>query len=95
MTGTLGGALEARGIPAAKDNLSSDTIGEIEKENNVLVIKRIHIIYNLIIDAGLAAEKAEAIDRVMNIHANACPVHRSIGSSIDITTNLNLIETQS
>lgn len=92
MTGTLGGALEARGIPAAKDNLTSDTIGEIEKENNVLVIKRIHITYHLTIDAELANEKADAIQRVMNIHANACPVHRSIGSSIQITTDLNLVQ---
>lgn len=93
MTGTLGGALEARGIPAAEDHLSSDTIGEIERENNVLVIKRIHIVYNLTIDTTLADEKADAIQRVMNIHADACPVHKSIGDSIDITTELNLIKT--
>ena len=93
MTGTLGGALEARGIPAAEDYLSSDTIGEIERENNVLVIKRIHIVYNLTIDTTLADDKADAIQRVMNIHADACPVHKSIGDSIDITTELNLIKT--
>jgi hypothetical protein len=32
MTGTFGGALEARSIPAGEGYLESDTIGEIEKE---------------------------------------------------------------
>lgn len=91
MTGTLGGALEARGIPAGENYLSSDTIGEIERDNNVLVIKRIHITYNLTIDAQLAEEKAAAIQRAMSIHPAACPVHKSIGSSIQITTELNSI----
>ena len=93
MTGTFGGALEARGIPAGRDLLSSEAIGEVERENNVLVIKRIHITYNLNIEANLADEKADAIERVMNIHAAACPVHKSIGSAIDITTELNINRT--
>lgn len=93
MTGTFGGALEARGIPAGKDLLSSETVGEVERDNNVLVIKRIHIKYNLNIDADLADEKADAIERVMKIHAAACPVHKSIGSAIDITTELNINRT--
>lgn len=91
MTGTLGGALEARGIPAGEGYLASDTIGEIERDNNVLVIKRIHITYNLNIDPQLAEEKAAAIKRAMSIHPAACPVHKSIGSSIQITTELNTI----
>lgn len=89
MTGTLGGALEARGIPAGENYLSSDTIGEIERENNVLVIKRINITYNLTIDTQLADEKAAAIQRAMDAHPAACPVHKSIGQSIQITTALN------
>lgn len=93
MTGTFGGALEARGIPAGEDLLSSETIGEVERDNNVLVIKRIHIMYNLNIAADLADEKADAIERVMKIHAAACPVHKSIGSAIDITTELNINRT--
>ena len=92
MTGTLGGALEARGIPAGENYLSSNTIGEIERENNVLVIKRIHITYNLTIDPQLAEEKAAAIKRAMSIHPAACPVHKSIGDSIEITTILNILK---
>ena len=92
MTGTFGGALEARGIPAGEGYLTSSSVGEIEKENGILRIMRIHITYNLKIDAALRAEKQEAIDRVMAVHADACPVHRSIAGCIDITTGLEIEE---
>lgn len=91
MTGTFGGALEARGIPAGKGYLESDTIGEIEKEGNVLVIKRINITYKLKIDPELLEEKRDAIDRVMRVHPNSCPVYRSISGSIDVSATLDLL----
>ena len=91
MTGTFGGALEARGIPAGEGYLESDTIGEIEKEGNVLVIKRINITYKLKIDPQLLEEKRDAIDRVMRVHPNSCPVYRSISGSIDVSAELELI----
>ena len=73
MTGTFGGALEARGIPAGEGYLESDAVGEIEKERNVLVIKRIHIAYKLKIDPELVEEKRDAIDRVMRVHPQLMP----------------------
>ncbi len=91
MTGTLGGALEARGIPAGEGYLESDTLGEIEKEGNVLVIKRIHVTYKLKIDSALLQEKRDAVDRVMRVHANSCPVYRSLSGSIDISSDLELV----
>ena len=91
MTGTFGGALEARGIPAGQGYLESHTIGEIEKEGNVLVIKRINITYKLNIDPDLLEEKRDAINRVMRVHPNSCPVYRSISSSIDVSATLELV----
>ncbi|MXX93440.1 MAG: OsmC family protein [Chloroflexi bacterium] len=91
MTGTFGGALEARGIPAGEGYLESDTIGEIEKEGNVLVIKRINITYKLRVDPQLLEERRDAIDRVMRVHPNSCPVYRSISGSIDVSATLNLV----
>ena len=89
MTGTFGGALEARGVPAGKSYLESDTVGEIERENGVLIIKRIHIVYRLAIDADLLDDKREAIERVMRVHAQACPVYKSISGCISITAELD------
>ncbi len=91
MTGTFGGALEARGIPAGEGYLESDTIGEIEKEGNVLVIKRINITYKLRVDPQLLEEKRDAIDRVMRVHPNSCPVYRSISGSIEVSATLDLV----
>ena len=92
MTGTFGGALEARGIPAGEDHLHSESVGEVEKEDGVLVIRRIHITYHLNVEETLLAGKRDAIDRAYRVHPSSCPVHRSISGCIDITTDLKLHE---
>ncbi len=92
MTGTFGGALEARGIPAGDDFLHSDTVGELEKEGNVLVIKRIHVKYTLKVEAALYADKETAVQRAFDLHPDSCPVYRSIYTSIDITKELVVSE---
>ena len=82
----MGGALEARGIDASNGNLTSETVGEIEKEGKVLVIKRIHVTYTL---RGVTSdEDREKVERAHGFHADYCPVARSIRDSIDITTEL-------
>jgi len=86
MTGTFGGALEARGVKADEGRLVGMTEGEIEAEDGVLVIKRIHVRYRL--KAG--AEHTDAIGRAFEAHPPKCPVYRSISGSIDITAELTL-----
>ncbi len=51
----------------------------------MLVIKRIHVTYEL---AGVGDEDRETVERVLEFHADYCPVARSIKDSIDITTEL-------
>ncbi|MGW8318988.1 MAG: OsmC family protein [Candidatus Promineifilaceae bacterium] len=86
MTGTLGGALEARGIPAGEGYLISEAQGEIELEGKVLVVRRIHVAYHL----KLAAEQRETAERVHEIHAEYCPVARTIRDCVDISTSLHM-----
>jgi hypothetical protein len=43
MLGTFGGALEARQIDASEGKLSAEVTGEVEEEDGVLVIRRIHV----------------------------------------------------
>jgi len=93
MTGTFGGALEVRGISASDGLLCSDSIGELEKEGGVLVIKRIHVNYILRVDINLFTEKESAIQRAFELHPNSCPVYKSIHSSIEITKTLEVIHT--
>ncbi len=61
-------------------------MGEIEKEGKVLIVKRIHVTYEL---GGVAEEDHETVARVLDFHADFCPVARSIREAIDITTSLN------
>ena len=47
MLGTFGGALEARQIDASGGRLTADVTGEVETEDRVLVIRRIHVAMRL------------------------------------------------
>jgi hypothetical protein len=49
------------------------------------VIKRIHVHYELIVDADT---DLAVVERVRGFHADKCPVARSIGDSIAISTDL-------
>lgn len=73
-------------MDASNGKLSCEAEGEMEKEGGVLVIKRIHVTYRLQADA----EHVETIERVHGFHADKCPVARSIGPAIDITTSYEL-----
>ncbi len=59
--------------------------GEVESERKVLVIRRIHVTYHL----STAPENKETVDRVFAMHAEFCPVFRSLRAAIEITTELD------
>jgi uncharacterized OsmC-like protein len=82
----LGGALEARGIPAGEGRLTSDAAGEVELDGKVLVLRRIHVVYHL----RLEAAKREAAERAHGLHQDYCPVARSIGGCVAISTSLEM-----
>jgi uncharacterized OsmC-like protein len=65
--------------------LSSEAEGEVYVVDKVLVIKRIRVRYTL---TGCPDDKREAAERSHAFHASRCPVAKSIGSSIEITTEL-------
>ncbi|WP_199431596.1 OsmC family protein [Qaidamihabitans albus] len=88
MAGTLGGALEARGISAGGGRLRADAQGEVELEGNTLVLKRVHVTYRFSPDEGTDRAKVE---RVHGFHAEHCPVARSIGGSVEITTGIEYV----
>jgi len=59
--------------------------GDIELERKVLVIKRIHVTYSGLDLDGVDDDK---VQRVLDTHADGCPVARSLQGSIDITTSI-------
>ena len=87
MMGTFGGALEARQIDASNGKLTADVTGEVETEDGVLVIRRIHVVMRLV--APQAAK--ETVERVHGIYAMRCPLYRTLHKAIQLTSSFELV----
>jgi uncharacterized OsmC-like protein len=86
LLGTFAGALAARHVSFDRDSLYADSVGEIETENKVLVLKRIKQTLHLTAEA----KDRETIERVVEVYEDSCPVARSIKPAIEITSELDL-----
>jgi uncharacterized OsmC-like protein len=87
MMGTFGGALEARKIDASDGRLSADVVGEVEEDEGVLVIRRIHVALRL-----TATEHVrETVERVHGIYAMRCPLYRTLHTAIQLTSSYTLM----
>jgi uncharacterized OsmC-like protein len=91
MVGTFGGALEARQIDASRDRLTAEITGEVETEDGVLVIRRIHVQMRLV--AGEDAR--ETVERVHGFYAMRCPLYRTLHTAIALTSSFELVSTPS
>lgn len=88
MVGTFGGALEARQIDASGGRLTADATGEIEAEDGVLVIRRVHVVMRLAAAAGLR----ETVERVHGFYAMRCPLYRTLHKSIELSSSFELVD---
>jgi uncharacterized OsmC-like protein len=87
MLGTFGGALEARQIDASDGRLTADVTGEVETEDGVLVIRRIHVAMRL-----MASEQVkETVERVHGVYAMRCPLYRTLHKAIQLTSVCELV----
>ncbi len=59
-------------------------VGEIEKEDGVLVIRRIHVNYKLSVPDP--DEVRDTVARVLEMHVDKCPLARSLKGAIEVTT---------
>ena len=59
----------------------------------MLVVRRIHVTYHLVVDQAVIDDqkKRAAIERVLGFHADRCPVARTIGGCVAISTSLQLL----
>ena len=87
MLGTFGGALEARQIDASNGKLTAEARGEVEQEEGVLVIRRIHVTMRLL----AAEDKRQTVERVHGIYAMKCPLYRTLRNSIRLTSSCELV----
>ncbi len=87
MMGTFGGALEARQIDASHGHLVADVTGEVETEEGVLVIRRIHVAMTL----AAPESSRETVERVHGIYAMRCPLYRTLHKAIELTSSYELV----
>jgi hypothetical protein len=73
MVGTFGGALEARQIDASQGRLTAEVTGEVETEDRVLLIRRVHVAMRL----AAPRDAADIVDRVHGVYAMRCPLFRT------------------
>jgi uncharacterized OsmC-like protein len=86
MVGTFGGALEARHIDANDGRLTADVIGEVETEEGVLVIRRIHVSMHL----AAPADARDTVERVHGMYAMRCPLYRTLRGAISLSSSVDL-----
>ena len=86
MLGTFGGALEARHVDASEGRLSAEVTGEIEAEDGVLVIRRIHVSFRL----AAPNDARETVDRAHGLYAMRCPLYRTLHTAIALTSSVEL-----
>ena len=87
MLGTFGGALEARHIDASNGRLTGEITGEVETEDGVLVIRRIHLSMRLI-----APEEVKAVvERVHGMYAMRCPLYRTFHRTLELTSSYTVV----
>ncbi len=92
MLGTFAGALDARKINAKEGRLTADVRGEVEEENKVLIIRRVHVTFHL--RSANPSEVGETVDRVHSVYAQGCPVYRSLVPAFQITSSVDLVPEQ-
>lgn len=85
--GTFGGALEARQIDASNGKLIADVTGEVETEEGVLVIRRIHVAMRL----QAPQEAKTTVERTHGIYAMHCPLYRTLHKAIQLTSSVELV----
>ena len=57
-------------------------MGDVEKDEGVLVLRRIHAIFHLRVDPA----QRETVERIAELAITKCPVARSIGGSVAVST---------
>jgi uncharacterized OsmC-like protein len=61
--------------------------GEVELEEKVLVLRRIHVRFELRADP----EQRGTAERVHGFYASACPLYRSLRAAVAITTEVSFV----
>ncbi len=76
-----------RQIDAGDGKLTADVTGEVEQEEGVLVIRRIHVSMRLVAPEGVK----EKVERAHGVYAMNCPLYRTLHNAIRLTSSVELV----
>jgi uncharacterized OsmC-like protein len=88
LTGTLAGALEARGLDATGAHLEAGTEATIEEIDGKLLLTSVKVHYRI----RAPKEKHEAVERALEIHEARCPVSESVRRGITIECSGEIVD---
>ncbi len=88
MLGTLNGALEARGIKLAPDDISASATGVNDLVDGIVRLISIAVHYRLRIPPGTR----DAVDRALSRHQEKCPTAMSLAAAIPIRWTADITE---
>jgi uncharacterized OsmC-like protein len=88
MTGTVAGALEARGIAATPDKLEADVEGRIEEIDGKMLLTGVSIRYRL----KVPKDKRAAVERALERHEALCAVSESVRRGIAVDWQADIEE---
>ncbi len=80
MTGTVAGALEARGISAAPDKLRVEAEGTIEEVDGKMLLTHVSLRYRL----KVPREKRASVEKALEHHESHCAVSESVRRGITV-----------
>jgi uncharacterized OsmC-like protein len=73
-------------IDPSDGKLVAEVTGEVEKEEGVLVIRRIHVLLRL----KASENMRKTVERVHGIYAMNCPLYRTLHKTIQLTSTVVL-----
>ena len=88
MTGTIGSALEGRGLRADPEKLEALTEGILEEVDGKLLLTHVTVSYRI----KVPKEKREAAERALQFHGDRCPVSESVKRGITVEWKSEIVE---
>lgn len=80
MTGTVAGALEARGISAAPEKLQVEAEGTIEEVDGKMILTQVSLRYRL----KVPKEKRASVEKALEKHESLCAVSESLRRGVSV-----------
>jgi uncharacterized OsmC-like protein len=88
LTGTVAGALEARGLSAAPEKLEAVAEGRMEEIDGKLLLTNVMVRYSIKVPKGMRETALRALEH----HESRCPVSASLKHGITVEWQGDLVE---